>query len=69
VRNGEKGWEDEFPMREEVEDHMGRKRSFVIDCHEGGLGFTVRAQEEGALGDGYESPPTARPARTVPSAG
>jgi hypothetical protein len=26
----------------------------VIDCHEGGLGFTVRAVEEGCEGLGYE---------------
>jgi hypothetical protein len=41
-------------MREEVEDYAGRKRSFVISCHEGGLGFTVRATEEGRGGMGYE---------------
>ena len=43
-----------FPMREEVEDHAGRMRAFVINCHEGGLGFTVRAEEEGRRGDGYQ---------------
>ena len=41
-------------MREEVEDHAGRMRAFVINCHEGGLGFTVRAEEEGRRGDGYQ---------------
>jgi hypothetical protein len=41
-------------MREEAEDSAGRMRSFVIDCHEGGLGFTVRAVEEGREGMGYE---------------
>ena len=41
-------------MREEVEDHAGRARTFVINCHEGGLGWTVRAQEEGRRGAGYE---------------
>jgi len=54
VRNGERGWEADFPIREEVEDYAGRTRSFVINCHEGGLGFTVRAEEEGRRGAGYE---------------
>ena len=39
-------WQDEFPMHEEFEDFSGRRRPFVITCHEGGLGFTVRASEE-----------------------
>jgi len=51
---GEQGWETDFPMREEVEDYKGHLRSFVITCHEGGLGFTVRAEEEGRQGTGYE---------------
>jgi len=54
VKNGEQGWEADFPIREEVEDHAGRRRSFVINCHEGGLGFTVRAEEEGRPGAGYQ---------------
>ena len=54
MRNGERGWEADFPIREEVEDYAGRTRSFVINCHEGGLGFTVRAEEEGRRGAGYE---------------
>ena len=54
MRNGEKSWEADFPMREEVEDHAGRTRTFVINCHEGGLGWTVRAREEGRQGAGYE---------------
>ncbi len=54
MRNGEKSWEADFPMREEVEDHAGRTRTFVINCHEGGLGWTVRAREEGRGGAGYE---------------
>ena len=29
-------------------------RSSVIRCHEGGLGFTVRAEEEGCGGTGYD---------------
>jgi hypothetical protein len=41
-------------MREEVEDYTGRARAFVITCHEGGLGFTVRAEEEGRRGAGYQ---------------
>ena len=54
MRNGAESWEADFPMREEVEDHAGRTRVFVINCHEGGLGWTVRAQEEGRRGAGYE---------------
>ena len=54
MRNEEQGWEADFPMREEVEDYAGRTRSFVINCHEGGLGFTVRAEEEGRRGAGYQ---------------
>ena len=54
MRNGEQNWQLDFPMREEVEDYAGRKRSFVITCHEGGLGFTVRATEEDRGGMGYE---------------
>jgi hypothetical protein len=41
-------------MREEAEDYAGRRRVFAITCHEGGLGFTVRATEEGREGRGYE---------------
>lgn len=41
-------------MREEVEDYAGRERVFEITCYEGGLGFTVRATEEGRGGTGYE---------------
>lgn len=48
------GWDADFPMREEVEDYAGNARVFVITCHEGGLGFTVRADEEGSRGTGYE---------------
>lgn len=51
--NGEKRWKTDFPMWEEVEDYAGRVRTFVINCHEGGLGWTVRAQEEGRA-PGYE---------------
>jgi hypothetical protein len=54
VKNGEQGWEADFPLRQEVEDYAGRTRSFVINCHEGGLGFTVRAEEEGHRGAGYQ---------------
>ena len=54
MRNGEQGWDADFPIREEVEDYAGRMRSFVINCHEGGLGFTVRAEEEGHRGAGYQ---------------
>jgi hypothetical protein len=54
VRSGREGWESDFPIREEGEDHTGRRRSFVIRCHEGGLGFTVRAEEEGRPDAGYQ---------------
>lgn len=54
MRNGGQDRQPDFPMREEVEDYAGRKRPFVITCHEGGLGFTVRATEEGRGGTGYE---------------
>ena len=47
-------WKQDFPIHEEAEDFAGRKRSFVIDCHEGPLGFTVRASEVGKEGLGYE---------------
>ena len=54
MRNGTRGWEADFPIRDEVEDHAGRRRAFVITCHEGGLGFTVRAEEESGSGAGYQ---------------
>lgn len=54
MRSGERLWEADFPMREEVEDYAGRMRGFVITCGEGNLGFTVRAEEEGRGGNGYE---------------
>jgi hypothetical protein len=43
-----------FPLHDEVEDFAGRMRRFVIDCYEGPLGFTVRAQEVRSGGEGYE---------------
>lgn len=48
------GWGSDFPIHEVVEDCAGRLRAFVINCHEGGLGFTVRAEEEGREHEGYE---------------
>jgi hypothetical protein len=54
VKNGERGWEADFPIREQVEDYAGRMRRFVISCDDVGLGFTVRAREEGHHGAGYE---------------
>jgi len=54
LSNDALNWRRDFPMREEVEDHAGRERVFVISCHEGDLGFTVRATEEGREGTGYE---------------
>ena len=47
-------WHVDFPIRDEFEDFAGKRRTFVITCHEGGLGFTVRASEEGAEHLGYE---------------
>jgi hypothetical protein len=46
--------DDDFPLEEQVEDFAGNLKTFVIDCHEGPLGFTVRAQEKGRAGLGYE---------------
>ena len=54
MRNDGLNWQHDFPMREEVEDYAGRQRVFAITCHEGDLGFTVRATEEGWPGTGYE---------------
>ena len=54
MRNRNEGWQGDFPRREEAEDCAGRMRSFLVDCHEGGLGFTVRAVEERHEGVGYE---------------
>ena len=54
MKKDDLGWDADFPMREEVEDYAGTARVFVITCHEGGLGFTVRAEEEGSAGTGYE---------------
>jgi hypothetical protein len=54
VKKDNPGWGADFPMREEVEDYAGTARGFVIICHETGLGFTVRAEEEGSRGPGYE---------------
>lgn len=54
MKNGNQDWNNDFPIEEEVEDHRGRTRLFLITCHEGPLGFTVRAQEKAAQGAGYE---------------
>ena len=54
MKNGNEEWNNDFPIEEEVEDHGGRTRLFSITCHEGPLGFTVRAQEKEAQGAGYE---------------
>lgn len=47
-------WQDDFPIRQEVEDGCGKLRVFTISCHEGEFGFTVRAVEEGRQEGGYE---------------
>ena len=55
MRRLDTGWMmKDFPIREEVEDHAGRRRAFVIDGHRGALGYTVRATEEGKDGLGYQ---------------
>ena len=54
MKNGNQEWNNDFPIEEEVEDHGGRTRLFLITCHEGPLGFAVRAQEKEAQGAGYE---------------
>ena len=54
MKNGNQDWNNDFPIEEEVEDHAGRTRRFLITCHEGPLGFTVRAHEQEAQGTGYE---------------
>jgi hypothetical protein len=54
MRTENGSWQDDFPLREEVEDFSGKARTFVINCHETGLGFTVRAEEQGVDGTGYE---------------
>ncbi len=54
MTSGGQDWQSDFPMREEVEDYAGRTRLFMIECHEGNLGFTVVATEEGRDGLGYE---------------
>jgi len=47
-------WQSDFPIREEFEDFSGKKRPFISNCHEGTLGYTVRAKEENPKGEGYE---------------
>ena len=55
ARLGKTRWQDDFPMREEVEDFSGKKRVFTIRCHQGPLGFTLRAVEEHPKDEeGYE---------------
>ncbi len=48
-----RGWQDDFPIHEEVEDCCGSMRTFSISCHPGGLGYTIVAVEEDATGEGY----------------
>ena len=47
-------WEHEFPMQQEAEDFAGNVRRFEITCHFNGLGYSVRATEDGREGNGYE---------------
>ena len=53
MKNDNDSWRDDCPLREEVEDCRGKSRTFVITCDEVGLGFTLRAQEQG-VDQGYE---------------
>jgi hypothetical protein len=57
-RNGKKvigsEWQRDFPIREEFEDFLGEMRVFIINCHEGAFGYTVRAREEKPKDEGYE---------------
>jgi hypothetical protein len=46
--------EDDFPMRDVVEDAFGNKRSFLISYRTVGPGHTVTAEEEGKDGYGYQ---------------
>lgn len=48
------GWQDDFPIHDEVEDCCGAVRRFCISCHRGGLGYTLVAVEEGVTGEGYQ---------------
>lgn len=50
----ERGWGADFPLQDKVEDFAGKTRVFVINCYEAGIGFTVRAVEQGRKGTGYE---------------
>jgi hypothetical protein len=43
-----------FPMHETFEDFAGQERNFIIDCYFNGIGFTVRAREQGHGFSGYE---------------
>lgn len=54
MRKENHSWQDDFPLREEVEDFSGKARTFVISCHESALGFTVQAEEPEVEGAGYE---------------
>jgi hypothetical protein len=45
---------EDFPIHEIVEDAFGRQRSFLITSHPMGLGYMLRASEEGKDGMGYE---------------
>ena len=54
MRSTHAGRKRDFPIHETVEDHSGRDRSFVIRCHQGPAGYTVRASEEGTDEPGYE---------------
>jgi len=53
MKRDEDAWQDDFPIREEVEDARGCVRVFQITCHELALGFTLRAVEEDKDEGGY----------------
>ncbi len=54
MKNTDLNWKKDFPIREEVEDFAGNKRTFMINCYERDLGYTVRAIEEPPEKTGYE---------------
>ena len=44
----------DFPVRDAIEDAAGKERSFLITYREVGFGYELVAQEEGKEGMGYE---------------
>ena len=46
--------DQDFPMRDAIEDAAGKERSFLITYREVGFGYELVAEEEGKEGMGYE---------------